>query len=287
METVSRVLVPTSVFVVWLTPSVNTTARGEVCLLPFTASAHSGNFMFPAQPERSLEEHLIRCLVETAAASHPSNLELKVKLDYLGRLLSGCAYNVRKNVLSSGLTEISLSLYGGEEPHPVIPGYLHPGNSASVPWLLQPPWLLFNRAAISTRETNITCCPGHCRFPHCTKYCFDAMIEFMDRLSSPYTFLSVDQLADAFMYDAAKEGRPFNVHVDGPRMMARLMLTRVMGPLDDYTHPITYFASFCGCPGTGQQQEPCPLADRGTWDEKASWSIEYAPVQTQNGGPKD
>lgn len=259
-------------------------------MLPYTANCHDESHTFPTQPERSPEEHLMKCLIEAAEIKHPFDRELRNELRYLSGLVAGCNYYVRRNILTSGLTDISIDrnfsfhFEGAQYPR-LGSDTLHPGNAMSVPYLLQPPWLRENEWDVEFRGSE-DCCPGHCWAPNCAKYCFDAMFEFIDRLSSPYTHLTVEQLADIFQSDPRDPKTPFNVHIDGPKKMADLMLQRVRGPLRDYSNPIARLAMFCHCSSAVMQGERCRAFDNvdleGVWQ-----TIQYTQLETGHGGLRD
>lgn len=202
---------------------------------------------------------------------------LMLKLMFLEFLVSDCQYYARRTVFTTGLTEIAVDLMSEQLPaNELIPGSsLHPEDTLVVPFMLQPPWLRINQTQ-TIKDTENWCCPGHCMQMTCIQYCFNAMLEYVDRLHHPHTSLKESQFS-------AGDRTMINQFIIGSRLgpvstMASLMLKRVLGPLTDFTHPITVLAQFCSCPETLEPQQDRARGDsvipHGP-EEETAWRIAY------------
>ena len=216
--------------------------------------------------------------------SYPDSLikhagDLGPQLECLEKLVSGCQYYARRAVFTTGLTEIALNLAGLAPATVGTPGFtLHPANASVVPYMLQPPWLRINqRETIKDRENS--CCPGHCMEPSCIQYCFNAMVDFVDRVRHPYASLGQDQVNENL--ESGGAGRPDDfLYLGGlapAYMTATLMLKRLVGPLTTFTHAITILAGFCSCPSTLEEQAKLPKLpySQHSPEGATAWGIAY------------
>ena len=204
---------------------------------------------------------------------------LKSQLEYLKQLVFQCQYYARRTIFTTGLTEIALILADLAPTKVGKPGLtLHPGNASMVPYMLQPPWLRINQSETIKEHENL-CCPGHCMKPSCIQYCFNAMVEFVDRIHHPYTSLERDQVAATLDPGCPGDSQHFKYfgHRVPAYMMCTLILKRLLGPMTEFTNAIAILARFCSCPSTLEKQARLPKLPcfQHSPEGAAAWGIAY------------
>lgn len=200
---------------------------------------------------------------------------LSEMLDILDWVLASCQYFTRKSTFTLGLTEIALRIAHSGPPGYSLPGLsLLPENGVVVPYMMQPPWLRMSQTE-TIKQGETACCPGHCNESSCIEYCFSTILKYAEQIHHPYTSLTEEHTAEAMAAAGMLDTARAPIYE-----LASLMLRRLLGPLSEFTHPVTLLGRFCKCPATVELQE-ARMHEFPGWDkEMNAWGIVYADKHT-------